>query len=835
MGRAVDDLAAQLAALRLEHAQTRRALLEAEERLGFLHELATIARMAPDANALLRASLTLLGQKLGVSRCVYGELDPDEDRIFVAQDYCDGCASIVGEHRLSSFGPRFASALRSGKEPFVVTDVHEEFPEVEAKVFAAIELRSVVACALIRHGKLRALMSVNHNAPRLWSKHEVSLVQETVERCWSAIEQRAAESRLRENIAQLRIAGMAAKVGGWSVDLASRRVLWSEQLYALHEVPLGSPPSMKDALASCAPEFQAIANKTMNACIRDGTPFDTELQIITATGRRVWIRAIGAPERNAAGKIIRIHGALQDIDERRRLEDQLRQAEKMDAIGRLAGGVAHDFNNLLSVILSYSAFMIGGLPIDDPLRGDLEQIHGAGKRASELTRQLLTFSSQQATTPRRLDVREVVSGFERMLRRVLDNGVTFAVIRPESLAAIFADQGQIEQVIMNLVLNASDAVGRNGKITVEMADVLLDETYAAEHHGVTAGPHVMLAVTDNGHGMDESTRERIFEPFFTTKEKGKGTGLGLATVYGIVTQSGGHIWVYSEVGVGTTFKVYFPQTNEPAEAARTPTEQPSRPAMQQGTETILVVEDAEAVRAITCAILRRAGYVVLSASSATDALQLCKRHEGRIDLLLTDVVLPHTMGRELAASVKKLRPEIHVLYMSGYTGDAAVKHGLLDPGVAFLPKPITPDALLAKAREVLSPATVRREHILHVDDEETLVVLTARILQRIGYRVTSFTDSQEALEAFAKAPGDFDAVVTDIDMPGLNGFQLVQALRRERVDVPIVVTSGAFRAEDVRTAESLGLHALVVKPNTVDELGRVLHEELKASAGKTAS
>lgn len=684
----------------LAHAQALKSLREAEERLGFLHELATIARIAPDAKALMRASMTLLGRKLAVARCVYGELDPDENRIFVSNDYCDGCVSIAGEHRLSDFGPRFANALRSGKEPFVVNDVSEEFPEVDAAVIDAIDLRSVIAFTLIRNGKTRAILSVNHNEPRQWTKHEVTLVQETAERCWAAIEQRAAEKRLEESVAQLRIAGRVAKVGGWSVDLQARRVLWSEQLYVMHEMPVGSPPSMKDALASCAPEFREMADATMNACIRDGTPFDTELQIITKKNRRVWIRAIGTPERNAAGKVIAIHGALQDIDERHRLEDQLRQAQKMEAIGRLAGGVAHDFNNLLSVILSYSAYMIGGLPNDNPLRVDLEQIRDAGKRASELTRQLLTFSSQQPMLPQRLDLGAVVGGLEKMLRRLLGKNVILDVIRPASLDPIFADQGQLEQVIMNLIMNARDAVASNGRISIELSNVILD-----------AGPHVALIVKDNGHGMDDATRVRIFEPFFTTKEKGKGTGLGLATVYGIVTQSGGHIRVESELGAGTTFKIFLPRTSAPPAAASEPR--------------------------------------------------------------------------------RSLSPR----------DDEGATH---------------------------------REHILHVDDEETLVILTSRILQRLGYRVTSFTDSAEAARAFEEKPEQFDAVVTDIDMPSLSGFELVRRLRKTRCDVPFVITSGAFRAEDLRTAESLDLHALVVKPNTVDELGRVLHEELKASAGKTA-
>ena len=697
------SLAAELASLKLAHAQAQKSLREAEERLGFLHELATIARIAPDLNGLMRASLTLLGQKLEVGRALYAEVDSDASRVFVTCDYCDGCLSIVGEHQLSDFGPRVTKAICEGRDAFVVNDAGEEFPEVETKVLEMVDLRSIIAVMLVRGGKTRALMAVTHNEPRVWTKHEVTLVQETAERCWAALEQRSAEKRLDENAAQLRIAGRVAKVGGWSVDLRSRRVLWSEQLYAMHEMPVGSPPSMKDALASCAPEFRPMAEQTMNACIRDGTPFDTELQIITKKNRRVWIRAIGTAERNAAGKIIAVHGALQDIDDRHRLEGQLRQAQKMEAIGRLAGGVAHDFNNLLSVILSYSAYMIGGLPAEDPLRVDLEQIHGAGKRASELTRQLLTFSSQQPMMPRTLDLRSVIGGLEKMLRRLLGKNVVFDVVRPTSLDPVFADQGQIERVVMNLVVNARDAVASGGRITVELANAMLDE-----------GPHVMLAVKDNGHGMDEATRARVFEPFFTTKEKGKGTGLGLATVYGVVTQSGGQIRVDSEPGVGTTFKVCLPRSSAP----RAPISEPRR-------------------------------------------------------------------------------------------------------------------SLPPREAETAETRAMKREHILHVDDEETLVVLTSRILQRLGYRVTSFTDSAEAARAFEAKPEQFDAVVTDIDMPSLSGFELVRRLRRTRADVPFVITSGAFRAEDLRTAESLDLHALVVKPNTVDELGRVLHEELIASAGKT--
>ena len=381
----------------------------------------------------------------------------------------------------------------------------------------------------------------------------------------------------------------------------------------------------------------------------------------------------------------------------RATEEQLRHAQKMEAVGRLAAGVAHDFNNLLSVIVTCSEMLIADLKEGDPMLEDVHEILKAGKRATDVTRQLLMFSRQNVTQPKVLDLNDVVSGMDRMLQRIVGEDVTMSALKGRHLGRVRIDLSSIEQAIMNLVVNARDAMPTGGKLTLETANVTLDQTYACAHPGVTAGPHVMLAVTDTGTGMDAATQSRIFEPFFTTKPKDKGTGLGLSTVFGIAQQGGGSVWVYSEPGKGTTFKIYLPRVDERVERFSS---QPP-PATLRGTETVLLVEDDDPVRAAATGILRRHGYNVIAARHAGEALLLSEQCAGTIHLLVTDVVMPLLGGPDLARRIAKDRPAMKVICMSGYTDDSVVRHGLLESSMAYLQKPFTTEALARKAREVL--------------------------------------------------------------------------------------------------------------------------------------
>jgi PAS domain S-box-containing protein len=406
------------------------------------------------------------------------------------------------------------------------------------------------------------------------------------------------------------------------------------------------------------------------------------------------------------GRISGIRCTIQDItarkqveDERESLKEQLRQSQKMEAIGKLAGGVAHDFNNLLTVIQGYGELLLNSLDQGSRLRQDVQEIMHASERASSLTRQLLAFSRKQVLQPKVLDLNAHVSNMDKMLRRMIGEDIELVTLLAEDLGRIKADPGQIEQAILNLAVNAKDAMLNGGKLTIETANVKLDENYARSRIGVIPGDYVMLSMSDTGGGMAPETKERIFEPFFTTKEKGKGTGLGLSTVYGIVQQSGGNIWVYSEPGLGTTFKIYLPRIEEGTESLR-PAAVPTKSL--QGSETVLLVEDEEMVRKLACTVLEKNGYTVLEASNGDEALDVVQGRNGNpIHLVVTDVVMPGMSGRQLADRLVSLRPELKVLYMSGYTDNAIVHHGVLDPGIAYIQKPFTPDALASKVREIL--------------------------------------------------------------------------------------------------------------------------------------
>jgi two-component system, cell cycle sensor histidine kinase and response regulator CckA len=441
-----------------------------------------------------------------------------------------------------------------------------------------------------------------------------------------------------------------------------------------------------------------------------GERFQAEYRVIRKDGRVIWVSdtAVVVPGSNSHPLM---EGVIVDITERKQLEGQLQQARRMEAVGRLAGGIAHDFNNLLTIIKGYTELGLTRARNYPELRGDIERIEGAAERAAGLVRQLLAFSRRQVLQPKVIDLNGIVLGLDQLLRRLMDEDIAMKTVVGQELGMIKADPGQIEQVIMNLVMNARDAMPDGGRLIVETENVELDAAYARDHATVRPGRYVMLAVSDTGVGMSGETIAHIFEPFYTTKESGRGTGLGLSTVYGIVKQSGGYIWVYSEPGKGTTFKVYLPRVNEPAEnlaASDKGRLAAARAVTRTGTETILLVEDEPHVRELTRTALAGRGYSVIEALNAEEAERLAEKHGANIHLLLTDVIMPGISGRELAKRISARQPAMRVLYMSGYTYNVIAEGGTLERGVAFLQKPFTPSALIEKVREVLDAVVPAR-------------------------------------------------------------------------------------------------------------------------------
>jgi len=423
------------------------------------------------------------------------------------------------------------------------------------------------------------------------------------------------------------------------------------------------------------------SGRCLRAEIKDGTLIDVEISL--------------SPLRTPEGLFVSC--SVRDISAQRKLEMQLRQSQKIEAIGRLAGGISHDFNNLLTVILGRTEMMISDPTLSENTQKGLVLIHETGRRAAELTRQLLQFSRQQVIEPRIVDLNQVIRDTTELLRRLIGDNIDFSIKLHPELGKVRCDASQIEQVVMNLVINAHDAMPTGGSLSIETKNVVFDETYCSRVPDAAPGPHVMMSISDTGIGMDEKTQTRIFEPFFTTKEQGKGTGLGLATVYGIVKQAGGHIFVYSEPGHGTTFKVYLPECMQ-RESAK-----PARTASPKGTgETILIVEDTDYIRDLIQEILSSHGYKVLIAKDGEDALRICRGFQEPINLLLTDVVMPRMNGRDLADQVVRTRSGIKVLFMSGYTRNVIIHHGIVDEGVNYLEKPFTPTALIAKIHSVLA-------------------------------------------------------------------------------------------------------------------------------------
>ena len=528
----------------------------------------------------------------------------------------------------------------------------------------------------------------------------VVLLTATAERRLSAhiTGRERAEEKLRDTEEQMRFALDAAGVGTWETDLLTGRGEWSARLRELHAVPADGPyPHDLDTfLRLVHPDDRDLVKDAIDQGIRQRRDWSVVYRTIWPDGSVHAVNEIGRAFYAEDGTPIRTAGVGIDVTERQQLEMHLRQAQKMEAIGRLAGGVAHDFNNLLTAIVGFGEIASAQLDPGHPACADLEEVLTAARSATSLTRQLLAFSRMQMLQPQILDLNAVVARLEGLLRRTIGDDIRLITRLDPHVGRVSADPGQIDQVVMNLAVNARDAMPHGGTITIATEDVTLDRAYVDTHPGSTAGPQVMIAISDTGAGIPEGVKARLFEPFFTTKEQGRGTGLGLATVYGIVKQSGGFIWVDTELGRGTTFRIYLPRAARAADEPR-----PTVPTAEGGSETILLVEDQDRVRAVARATLARNGYVVLQAGNGEEAIRVAAAHGSPIDLLVTDVVMPGMNGRDLARALVGQQPNLRVLFTSGYTDHAIVRDGVIEPGLHFLPKPFSPGGLLREVRLTL--------------------------------------------------------------------------------------------------------------------------------------
>jgi signal transduction histidine kinase/CheY-like chemotaxis protein len=506
------------------------------------------------------------------------------------------------------------------------------------------------------------------------------------------------ERALRDSEARLRLAQQLGRVGNWTWEIAGDTVTWSDELYRIFgREPSAGAPSFAQQHATYTPESWVLLKTAVEKAVDTGEHFELELEVVRADQTRGWTIGRGEPSRDAMGRIVGLVGTVQDVTDRRQLEEQLRQAQKMEAIGHFAGGIAHDLNNLLMPIIGYSELLAMEIAGNPRLLADLDEIRKAADHAARLVRQLVGFSRKQMLTPQALDLNNVISELGRMLRRVIGEDVQLKIVAAPELGRARLDPGQVEQLVMNLAVNGRHAMPKGGMLTIATANTVLDEQFVGRHPGMLPGRYVELRVADTGCGMPPDVLARVFEPFFTTKPQGQGTGLGLSTVYDVVKQSGGYVTIESEPGVGTTVTSYFPSVDDPIEASTTEATEPSL----DGNETILLVEDDVAIRELAGKVLDSYGYTVLAAQDVAEAIALGTDHAGPIHLLLSDVVMPDLSGPDLAQRLVRRRPALRVLYMSGFSNYRATHLGGISKQAGFISKPFTPEALASRVRQVL--------------------------------------------------------------------------------------------------------------------------------------
>ena len=691
-------LAAQ-AAIAMDNA---RLLQETERRRRSAEALAEVARLIAqsldpvEVSGRITASVQSL---LGVTHAALFRFRPATNDL--------ESVSLVGDHGTTG-GQAIVYPVGSGAVGLAVrerravvtsdllTDPRIVLPPEHRARMEQASFRAILSVPLLVQGRVVGALVLGDRVGRRFTEEEVQIAEAFADRAAIGLETARLYAEVRDARDFLQSIAESSADAIVTTDVLTRITYWSAGAremfgYGDDEV-LGQPVEM--LYMGGGEETRRLRERLEG----EGGVRDYETALRTKTGRPVTGAVSLAMLRNASGEITGTVAVITDVTDRRLLEDSLRLSQKMEAVGRLAGGIAHDFNNLMTVIIGRSQLILRRLRDEDPLRREIELFGKTAERAARLTHQLLAFSRQQVLQPKVLDLNAVVENMDSLLRRLIGEDIELRTIRAPGLARVTADPGQLEQVIVNLAVNARDAMSRGGKLTIETANAVLDEAYARTHSAARSGPHVLLAVSDTGTGMDEATRARIFEPFFTTKEPGKGTGLGLATVYGIVKQSGGNIWVYSEPGGGTTFKIYLPVAEGEEEREGAPALAASP---RGGDETILLVEDEEDLREVVRESLQVFGFTLLEARHGGEALLIAERHPGPIHLLVTDVIMPTMNGAELARRLAPLRPEMDVLYVSGYTDEAIVHHGVLEPGTAFLQKPFSPEQIVRKVREVL--------------------------------------------------------------------------------------------------------------------------------------
>ncbi|BCS35094.1 hypothetical protein TBR22_A43200 [Luteitalea sp. TBR-22] len=710
------------------------------------------------------------------------------------------------------------TCLRTGTS-VICQDIQRD-PRMEPwrQAASTFHLSSSIALPLRREGRTVGVLSFYAEEPEFFDSEELQLAEELAASLSFALDSVAHRERIERVLD-------AMNEGYWDYDTATGETHISPRVAQL----LGYE---RDALASAAEAWPDLIHEADRSLVvariqellgsASSALLSVEFRVRRKAGGFVWVlgraRAVAA---DAQFGHVRLVGTLTDITERKALEDQFLQSQKLETVGRLAGGVAHDFNNVLTVVNGYSDLLLGRMAADDPCRQGLEAIRQAGERAGGITRQLLTFSRKHASQPSVVSLADAVREIEPLARGVLSEAVKLTTRVLATDDRVFVDPGHLHQVFMNLVVNARDAMPRGGALVIETSEE--DVPASASRPEIAAGRYLCVTVSDTGEGMDAATRHRIFEPFFTTKELGRGTGLGLSTVYGIVRQSGGFIDVQSEPGAGTSFRVYLPPAT-PAGASSGPAD--ARPApIARGTETILVVEDQRDVREVTVAALRAWGYTVLPAASGDEAMKVAERHEGRIDLLLTDVIMPGMHGHALAQRLTAARPSMRTIYMSGYPDDVLGPNHILGADVHYLPKPFTPERLVASVREALGPAAPRPT-VLVVDDDPDVRRLFADALGD-RYGVLLAGDGLECMELI-RGGALVDLVIIDLFMPRQDGTQTIQAIRAVLPTVPVVAISGVFGGQFLGSVERAGVAATLTKPISVDVLRATVARHCRA-------